>query len=204
LTLTEEHKNITGVGGLSRPCSLTCSASDFSRVAANFLFHLSPVIRGFDEVVSEEFNYPLMETDICLKTKNRRIMNLEDRQKVLLNIDYNKLLSYLAGVFVFFFLLLHLSTERDVLPWYFVFSVSSASLMGALFFILASYHNYKEIIRLENELKLSEIMESSGTFSRRKSKDPCEREVSYILKFLVWGVVITSIFMFLFNIKVIN
>ena len=82
--------------------------------------------------------------------------------------------------------------------------MSFASLIGVILFIRASYHNYEEIIDLENKLGLSEIMKLIGTFSQRKNNNTYEREVSYKLKLLVWGIVIISIFVFLFNIGMIN
>lgn len=129
---------------------------------------------------------------------------LENR-RILLNIDYRKLLSYLAGVLVFLILLFQITTAAKHLPWWVVLIMSIASLVGVMAFLYVSYHNYKEIIDLENKIGLSDsdIMEStSGLFSKRKNKDTTEREVSKWLKFFLGALLALSIFLVFASLKI--
>ncbi len=88
-----------------------------------------------------------------------------EHRKTLLQIDYNKLLAYLAGGIVSIFTLFQIATEADVLPSWLVFIVSTAALGGGIVFVYAGYKNWEKIIALENEHGLSKLMRPISYFS---------------------------------------
>ncbi len=124
-----------------------------------------------------------------------------DRRRPLMNIDYSKLVSYLAILLVFFFTLFQISTEAHQLPWYLVGWLSFLSFGGVALFAYASYSNYKEILELENQLGLSRISTPSGLFSQWKDKKAKEREISSYLKLAIWTLGLSSFDMLLVNLN---
>ncbi|MFH1774591.1 MAG: hypothetical protein ABH874_06495 [Methanobacteriota archaeon] len=124
-------------------------------------------------------------------------MDEEESRKTLLNINYNKLLAYLGGDLVAFFMLFQITTEIQNLPPFLAVLIALCAFGGICVLTMASYKNYEEIIDLENKLGLSNFIEPSGFFSKRKSKDSPEREVSCYIKFAVGAFILVSFIMLL-------
>lgn len=82
-------------------------------------------------------------------------MKKEEKMKIALSNDYNKLLAYLAGGLVLFFSLFQLLMEMGeltFLPSPITSFISLVLFGGTVLFTFAGYHNFKEIIFLKNEL----------------------------------------------------
>lgn len=124
-------------------------------------------------------------------------MDEEESRKTLLDINYKKLLAYLGGDLVAFFMLFQITTEIQNLPPYLAVLIALCAFGGICVLTIASYKNYEEIIDLENKLGLSKLITPSRLFSTRKSKDGLEREVSWFIKFVVAVFTIVSFIMLL-------
>jgi hypothetical protein len=116
--------------------------------------------------------------------------------EVLLQVDYSKLLAYLAGDLVSIFSLFQIAAEIAKFNWLLLFLASSFSSFGVFIFTYAGYHNWKEIVDLENKLGLSKNSKPSGIFSKRKNDG--EREVSIWLKIGCWVFVAPSLLIWLY------
>lgn len=125
------------------------------------------------------------------------VMNEEESLKTLLNINYNKLLTYLGGDIVAFFMLFQITTEIQNLPSFLAVLIALCAFVGILVLTIASYSNYKEIINFENKLGLSNFIEPSGLFSKQKSRDSPEREASWFITFAVGAFIVVSLIMLL-------
>lgn len=124
-------------------------------------------------------------------------MKKEEKLKTLLNVDYNKLLAYLAGGLVSFFTLFQLLLELKkgiMLPEFLLFLISLTLFCGVCLFTYAGYHNFREILSIENKLGLKDS-KPSNIFSTIKEN---KKSVSLWLKVIVWWFIGISFFIFLF------
>lgn len=125
-------------------------------------------------------------------------MRSEEKLKVSLDINNNKLLAYLAGGLVLFFTLFQLLIELkkyDILiPDFIAFLISSFLFGGVFLFAHAGYHNFKEIVEIENKLNLTDF-KSSNIFSSTRNK---KKRISFILKIMVIMFIVFSFLIFLY------
>jgi len=96
----------------------------------------------------------------------------DERRITILQMDYNKLLAFVAAGMVSFFTLFQILFQLDdigfVNPWH-ISIVSTSVFLGIILFTLGGYHNFTEIRKIERGLKFDEIDEykPSGIFSGR-------------------------------------
>ena len=124
-------------------------------------------------------------------------MEKNEKLKIQLTVDYNKLLAYLAGGLLSFFTLFQLLTEVEknlFLPKWMLFIISSAMFSGVFLFTYAAYLNFKEILYIENKLGLN-IFKSSKIFSVNKGN---EKSVSLLLKIIMFVFLVVSLIISLF------
>ncbi len=125
-------------------------------------------------------------------------MRKEERLKVSLDINNSKLLAYLAGGLVFFFtlfqLLMELKKYDTVIPDFITFLISSSLFGGVFLFTYAGYHNFKEIVEIENKLNLTDF-KSSNIFSSTENK---KKRISFLLKIMVIMFIVFSFLIFLY------
>lgn len=124
-------------------------------------------------------------------------MTKEEKMKIILSNDYNKLLAYLAGGLVLFFSLFQLLMEMEELIFLHSVITSFISLVlfgGTVLFTFAGYLNFKETIFLKNELGIYETpgLSPSGLFSTIKNN---KATPSNLIKFLVWLFLASSLIM---------
>ncbi len=126
-------------------------------------------------------------------------MKKEEKLKTLLNVNYNKLLAYLAGGLVFFFtlfqLLLEVKKYETIIPEPVTLLISFSLFCGVCLFTYAGYHNFKEIVDIENELKLTDF-KSSNIFSFTRNR---KKTISFLLKSMIILFILFSFFIFLYT-----
>lgn len=91
------------------------------------------------------------------------VMNDDKKRELVLQIDYNKLLAYVAAGVISFFTLFQILFQLDAIKLYlypiFVYILSTSVFAGAILFTVAGHHNFSEIKKLERKLKLHKLEE---------------------------------------------
>ena len=96
-------------------------------------------------------------------------LSLKEKRKLVLTIDYQKLLAYVAAAIVSLYVLFHVGEVR-FLPYLIRGFSSSIIYLGIVLFTIAGIHNFKEIIQIEYAIKLDDLkikgIKRSGWFSK--------------------------------------